>query len=653
MSERLATLYRASRGECDVLVVAATTALLSPGAARLPRRAHVLPQAGRHARRRGAARATGAGRLRARDAGGVAGRIQRARRADRPVSRWAATLPYRIDLFDDDIETHPHLRRRHAAHALPGAGRAPAAGARVPARRRPGARASAAAFARPSKAIRRSRRSTRTSPTASPPAASSTTCRCSSTPPRRWPTTCRRRRRGGAARRRARRGRALLATTRSRAIGCCAATSARPLLPPTELFLPPDDFNGVLQAVRADRDRAVPPAAQLEPRRRAARARPCRCRSVAGGPPRRRSAGGARSAFSRPRRMRWLIVAESAGRRETMQQYFAEYGLQPGPGRRTSPRLGRTRRSVCSGRRAAGHAASSGPTAGWPSSPRAELYAGVVRRSAREAARRSNVDAHGARPVRGAHRRPGGARAARHRPLPGPGRRSTWATARPNSCSWSTPTTPSSTCRCRNLHLIGRYSGAAPEAAPLHKLGSGAVGKGEEARPRSRCATPPPSCSTSTRSARRAKATRSASSAHDYEAFAEGFGFEETADQAAAIEAVIDDMTSGKPMDRLVCGDVGFGKTEVALRAAFVALADGKQVARAGARRRCWPSSTSRPSPTASPTGRCRSPSCRASAPRKETKAALAGLADGPGRHRHRHAQAAAARRQVQATWAW
>jgi transcription-repair coupling factor (superfamily II helicase) len=67
--------------------------------------------------------------------------------------------------------------------------------------------------------------------------------------------------------------------------------------------------------------------------------------------------------------------------------------------------------------------------------------------------------------------------------------------------------------------------------------------------------------------------------AHDYEAFAEGFGFDETPDQQAAIEAVLNDLTSGKPMDRLVCGDVGFGKTEVALRAAFVALADGKQVA--------------------------------------------------------------------------
>ena len=65
----------------------------------------------------------------------------------------------------------------------------------------------------------------------------------------------------------------------------------------------------------------------------------------------------------------------------------------------------------------------------------------------------------------------------------------------------------------------------------------------------------------------------------DYEAFAESFPFEETADQQAAIEAVLDDMKADKPMDRLVCGDVGFGKTEVALRAAFAAVMGGKQVA--------------------------------------------------------------------------
>ncbi|MBP8146226.1 MAG: DEAD/DEAH box helicase, partial [Inhella sp.] len=68
-------------------------------------------------------------------------------------------------------------------------------------------------------------------------------------------------------------------------------------------------------------------------------------------------------------------------------------------------------------------------------------------------------------------------------------------------------------------------------------------------------------------------------SAHDYEAFAASFGFEETPDQRAAIHAVVQDLISPRPMDRLVCGDVGFGKTEVALRAAFLAVMGGKQVA--------------------------------------------------------------------------
>ena len=64
-----------------------------------------------------------------------------------------------------------------------------------------------------------------------------------------------------------------------------------------------------------------------------------------------------------------------------------------------------------------------------------------------------------------------------------------------------------------------------------------------------------------------------------YDEFCARFPYEETEDQQAAIDAVLDDLASGRPMDRLICGDVGFGKTEVALRAAFVAAMNGKQVA--------------------------------------------------------------------------
>ncbi|PXW86401.1 transcription-repair coupling factor [Nitrosomonas sp. Nm84] len=128
------------------------------------------------------------------------------------------------------------------------------------------------------------------------------------------------------------------------------------------------------------------------------------------------------------------------------------------------------------------------------------------------------------------------------------------------------------------LYLIGRYSGAAPESAPLHKLGSSQWDKAKRKAMQQVRDTAAELLNLYAQRAAREGHTF-ALRQHDYDAFAEGFGFEETADQAAAIKAVIADLTSGKPMDRLICGDVGFGKTEVALRAAFIAVADGKQVA--------------------------------------------------------------------------
>ncbi|MFD2367266.1 transcription-repair coupling factor [Pseudoduganella sp. GCM10020061] len=128
------------------------------------------------------------------------------------------------------------------------------------------------------------------------------------------------------------------------------------------------------------------------------------------------------------------------------------------------------------------------------------------------------------------------------------------------------------------LHVISRYSGASPEDAPLHSLGSG---QWEKAKRKAAEQVRDTAAELLNLYARRAARQGHAFeySAHDYEAFAESFGFEETPDQREAINNVIRDMTSGKPMDRLVCGDVGFGKTEVALRAAFIAVMGGKQVA--------------------------------------------------------------------------
>ena len=129
-----------------------------------------------------------------------------------------------------------------------------------------------------------------------------------------------------------------------------------------------------------------------------------------------------------------------------------------------------------------------------------------------------------------------------------------------------------------HLHLIARYLGGDPDSAPLHKLGGEQWEKAKRrAIEKARDTAAELLDLYAKRAARQGVAF--GLDRHGLDAFAAGFEFEETPDQMAAIDAVIADMTSGRPMDRLVCGDVGFGKTEVALRAAYVAVADGKQVA--------------------------------------------------------------------------
>lgn len=128
------------------------------------------------------------------------------------------------------------------------------------------------------------------------------------------------------------------------------------------------------------------------------------------------------------------------------------------------------------------------------------------------------------------------------------------------------------------LHVISRYSGTDPDAAPLHKLGSD---QWEKAKKKAAQQAHDTAAELLNLYARRhvRQGTCFKIPMSDYHEFAQGFGFEETPDQSAAIEAVLQDMSQGKAMDRLVCGDVGFGKTEVALRAAFVCAANGQQVA--------------------------------------------------------------------------
>ncbi|MBP5987154.1 MAG: transcription-repair coupling factor [Azonexus sp.] len=270
---------------------------------------------------------------------------------------------------------------------------------------------------------------------------------------------------------------------------------------------------------------------------------------------------------------RVLLLAESAGRRETLATMLTEHGLRPA----TSADF-------------AGFAATDAPLAlgvgplhGGFALPNlafiteTELYAGAPRRTRREAARKASFDnwlkdltelkvgdpvvheSHGIGRYRGLIRMD-----------LGNGEQEFLELHYANEAKLFVPVA--------QLHVISRYSGAEPEAAPLHTLGSGQWEKAKrKAAEQARDTAAELLTLYAARAARQGHAFEFQE--NDYEAFADGFGFEETADQAQAIAAVIEDMRSGKPMDRLVCGDVGFGKTEVALRAAFCAVAGGKQVA--------------------------------------------------------------------------
>jgi len=129
-----------------------------------------------------------------------------------------------------------------------------------------------------------------------------------------------------------------------------------------------------------------------------------------------------------------------------------------------------------------------------------------------------------------------------------------------------------------NLHLIARYTGSDDALAPLHRLGSEQWQKAKrKAAEQVRDVAAELLDIYARRAAREGFAFTDP--AADYETFSAGFPFEETPDQQTAIDAVRADMLAPKPMDRLICGDVGFGKTEVAMRAAFIAVHSGRQVA--------------------------------------------------------------------------
>lgn len=279
---------------------------------------------------------------------------------------------------------------------------------------------------------------------------------------------------------------------------------------------------------------------------------------------------------------RILILAESLGRRETMLQYLMEHGLRPVPCETYADFLGSQEKFMLgTGPLSTGFILPASPLPLHPSLAfitESELYATQVRQiRRRDAARKSTMenmlrDLSEVRindPV--VHEQHGIGRYLGLVSLDlGEGETEFLLLEYAGGDKLYVPVS--------QLHLIGRYSGASPESAPLHRLGSGQWEKAKKkALKQARDTAAELLNLYAQRAARQGHVFQI--KPHDYDAFAAGFPFEETADQAAAIQAVIEDMTSGKPMDRLICGDVGFGKTEVALRAAFVAVADGKQVA--------------------------------------------------------------------------
>ncbi|MCO5108246.1 MAG: transcription-repair coupling factor [Burkholderiaceae bacterium] len=282
------------------------------------------------------------------------------------------------------------------------------------------------------------------------------------------------------------------------------------------------------------------------------------------------------AAFFDSSALRKLVVAESPGRRETLSQLLAEHGLAlPALEDWAGFAEGDAAAALVAGPLHEGFAL---PDAGIAVLTEAELFTGTARRT-RRGLRESQTDVDSiirdlselkiGDPVVHAQHGIGRYEGLATMDL-GDGPTEFLHLTYANQATLYVPVS--------QLHVIGRYSGANPEDAPLHQLGSD---QWEKARTRAARRARDAAAELLNLYARRAARTGHAFSfgPHDYEAFASGFAFEETPDQLAAIHAVIHDMTSGKAMDRLVCGDVGFGKTEVALRAAWVAVADGKQVA--------------------------------------------------------------------------
>jgi transcription-repair coupling factor (superfamily II helicase) len=335
---------------------------------------------------------------------------------------------------------------------------------------------------------------------------------------------------------------------------------SRPVLPPADLFLRDEEFFAAAKAL---------PQLVLKVGAGAAATLPLLAVNRKADDPL-----AALRAFLGGHAGRVLLLAESAGRRQTLADYLAEYGLAPEP----SPDFAGFMAGEARFMLGVGPLSGGFLLDGMAVVTENELYAATARpRGRRTEARRANLEGwlrdlselRVGDPV--VHESHGIGRylGLLHMDF-GEGDTEFLHLEYAAGAKLYVPVA--------QLQVISRYSGADPESIQLHTLGSG---QWEKAKKKAAEQVHDTAAELLHLYAQRAarEGHQFVFKQHDLEAFADGFGFEETPDQQTAINAVIEDMKSGKPMDRLVCGDVGFGKTEVAMRAAFVAVADGKQVA--------------------------------------------------------------------------
>jgi len=345
---------------------------------------------------------------------------------------------------------------------------------------------------------------------------------------------------------------------------------AQPLLPPVDMFLPAEEFFiAARKFARIDIGAPQDAGAAADGGMVAAGLPPLAVERRAADPLTRLKA------FLASTSARVLLLAESPGRRETMSQYLAEYGLAPAPCASFAGFLAASARCMLGTAPLFNGFALSDENICIVTE--AELYAGTVRAGRRAEVRPTSVEGmvrdlselRIGDPVVHAQHGIGRYLGLANLDL-GEGETEFLHLEYAGQDKLYVPVA--------QLHLISRYSGVAPDQSPLHKLGSGDWDRAKRKAAQQIRDTAAELLNLYARRASR-QGHQFEIKQHDLEAFAEGFGFEETTDQAAAIRAVVEDMCSGKPMDRLICGDVGFGKTEVALRAAFVAVCGGKQVA--------------------------------------------------------------------------